>query len=504
MATRAEIKAEQSRLKSSGHYSGAIDGVEGDATRMARDASARDAASSGAKKADAEARAAEAKAKGAQAEVDLINAKAKADRERTAAENAGVDRATQVAMNVGAAAAGVGVGHRIAAGIEARHLTYIAANNQQVKAVGKEARTILAGGVRALPAGAGQLRRLEGVVATANNLKLGKIAGPRGVIAAGILLTEAAISRFVVAPKLEDETAREAVNSVATLGVFGATTILSERSIANATPQSLPSGKDLTAIETAKAVVKTPAVIAAVPTSKVTAAAAVKVGGKLALKALTPVAALVAAVSMFKDSAQAGESMPVAAAKAVAAGADSVLTAGALTAVVSDPHVQGEMAKQRSQPRGARGSAPIVTAPQAVKVAASAAFGVLDLVFAKGFMDAANKPSVGLVSRLGLRGAGIVSGAIGAGMVVNALSGGVKDDEGLDGFSTSQGQGKAYLNSGAQQKAESPAVPVASMPAPGMRTAGTLLRSDGQTQSYTRIDPRTGKSVEVKGYATPK
>ena len=255
MASRKEIAAEQQRLKDAGHYKGPVDGVEGQGTRDARAAYQRASEMAGANRAASEAQKADAEARAAEAKVKAIEAEARAAKEKSQAENAGVDRAVQIGMNVGAAAAGVGIGHAVAAKIEKRQVATMEARATQAKAVGAEARKVIGKGVKPKAAGAGQIAKLQGVVAAANKLDIGKVKGPKGLAAAGVLLAEAAISRFVVAPQLENETAREAVNSVATLGVFGATTILGERAIANATPQSLPAGKDLVAIEQARAIV---------------------------------------------------------------------------------------------------------------------------------------------------------------------------------------------------------------------------------------------------------
>lgn len=255
MASRAEVRAEQQRLKDAGYYKGPVDGVEGGGTREAREAYRRAGEMAGASKAQADAQRADAEARAAEAKVKQIEAEGRAAKEKADAENASVNRATQVAMNVGAAGLGVYAGHKIASRIENRHETFMSKQVAAAKQVGNEARKTIAKGVKAGKAGAGQVAKLQGIVAAADKLQVGKIKGPRGGIAAGVLLAEAAISRFVIAPNLENETAREAVNSVATLGVFGATTILSERAIANATPQVLPSGKDMAAIEAARSIV---------------------------------------------------------------------------------------------------------------------------------------------------------------------------------------------------------------------------------------------------------
>lgn len=519
MASRSEIRAEQERLKAAGIYQGPVDGVEGPSTRAARESAARDASSAAAKKAESDARNSEALAKAADAEVRRIEAQAKADHDKRAADNAGVDRATQIATNVGAAGLGVGIGHKIAKGIDARNVITVLARNKELKAAGAEARTILAPGLATGKAGVMQMRRLEGVVTTANKLNLGSFKGPRGAIAAGILLTEGAIARFGVAPKLENETAREAVNSVATLSVFAATTLLSERSVANATPAHLPSSKDLTAIETARAVlrnppaskVKVPAMPTVPPASGSAIGKVLGLGGRGLLRALTPLAAVAAAASMFRSSAEAGENKAVAATKAVAAGADSVLSAGLLTAVVSDPEVQAQVAKQRTQPRGARGSAPAVTAPNAADAAVQAMAGVGFAAGAVGLMLGSYGRSAPV--RYGMRGLAV-------GFGINAAAYVVKTVGELAGFG---GQGQQSAPRGHQSSAEDvSAARLAMAQIAGKRSAGEMSvrqtptgsppaqsdgrprsaavkpASDGYADAYTRV--QNGKSVQVSGY----
>lgn len=61
-------------------------------------------------------------------------------------------------------------------------------------------------------------------------------------------------------------------------------------------------------------------------------------------------------------------------------------------------------------------------------------------------------------------------------------------------------KGRGYLNSAAQRRAEAPASPSA----PALKlAAGPVLRSDGQTEAYTRINKRSGKAISVSAYTTP-
>jgi len=59
--------------------------------------------------------------------------------------------------------------------------------------------------------------------------------------------------------------------------------------------------------------------------------------------------------------------------------------------------------------------------------------------------------------------------------------------------------GKAYLNDAAKAKAQAAPQPAA----PGGAAQPGAVGPDGMTAGYIRIDPRTGKTVQVKGYRTP-
>lgn len=61
---------------------------------------------------------------------------------------------------------------------------------------------------------------------------------------------------------------------------------------------------------------------------------------------------------------------------------------------------------------------------------------------------------------------------------------------------------KAYLNPAAQAKAQKSA-PGMKEEGRGRSKAAALPSSDGMTAGYTRVDPRTGRTVRVEGYKTP-
>lgn len=524
MASRKEIAAEQQRLKDAGHYKGPVDGVDGPGTRDARAAYQRASDMAGANKAQAEAQRADAEARSAEARVKAIEAEAKAAKQKSDAENAGVNRATQVGMNVGAAALGVGIGHAVAAKIERRQLATMEARATEAKAIGAEARKVMGKGVKPGAAGAGQVAKLQGVVAASNKLGIGQVKGPKGLAAAGVLLAEAAISRFVIAPQLENETAREAVNAVSTLGVFGATTILGERAVANATPKNLPAGKDLVAIEQARAIVNakdTPKIEAdtKVPRAKAPRAKALPkpsavskvttVGGQIAKGAakyaLPIVAGIVGAttfaktgsaaeagkaagdvvtsggVSYYDQARSAGMSKPRAVAEGVVRGAYSMATFGIFDKKLTVPgskQARANAVRSRldnfSPP--AKSSDDVSITERAIRAGGSlgvAAFALSNAADAKGALG-----------KFGWRGAAVIA-AVSAyentDKFIRGVANGPQKQSGL-----SDAQKRDYAKANARKTSE--------------RQSAKPVKSDGMTDAYVRT--QNGKTVQVGGYRT--
>lgn len=533
MASRKEIAAEQQRLKDAGHYKGPVDGVDGPGTRDARAAYQRASDMAGANKAQAEAQRADAEARSAEARVKAIEAEAKAAKQKSDAENAGVNRATQVAMNVGAAAAGVGIGHAVAAKIERRQLATMEARATEAKAIGAEARKVVGKGVKPGAAGAGQVAKLQGVVAASNKLGIGQVKGPKGLAAAGVLLAEAAISRFVIAPQLENETAREAVNAVSTLGVFGATTILGERAVANATPKNLPAGKDLVAIEQARAIVnakdtpkidpdvaKAPKVkapkVKALPKpsalSKVTQGAGQIAKG--AVKYALPIVAGIAGattfaktgsaaeagkaagdvvtsggVSYYDQARSAGMSKPRSLAEATVRGAYSMATFGIFDKKLTVP---GSTQAKVERVRARVGNFPRQQQPDRAFVAAGttesdairderfshAVRGGASLGIASMVMDHA-KEAKGKLGRYGWRGAAAL-------LAVNAADHAYQIVKARPSGGLSDAQKRDYAKASARKASE--------------RQSAKPVKSDGMTDAYVRT--QNGKTVQVGGYRT--
>lgn len=215
--------------------------------------------SSKAREAEANARAAEAAARAAaataQAEVERarIEAQREANRiaaaERKAKEDAANDplqRAYHIGLNVTAPVVGMVAGHKIAKGIEARHIKSMEAVGREVAAIAKDARKAVSS--------AGAKHVLPGIVKAANALKYAKVTGPLGLPTAALLLAEGAYTRFALAPDVEKDSpaAAETLRAIGTASTFAATGIVGARWLQNRSPIVVPNAKDVAAIENAR------------------------------------------------------------------------------------------------------------------------------------------------------------------------------------------------------------------------------------------------------------
>jgi len=283
------------------------------ATRRAEADSAakRAEAEAKARAAEADARAIEAKAKADAAIADAAARRAKDDAEladanakraaerdqRKESERRAAEAAPwQVGASAAAVPAGIAAGVALSKVIEKRHLATVAAANKELKGLAGDARTVISS---ANPK-SGRLSKvatakLSAIVATSDQMKLGRTRGPLGLATAGLLVAEAGIARFGIAEQIKDEKAKALVGAVATASVFAATNLVGERMIQNATPKLLPAARDVAAIETARNLVPG-AMPAAKPSTAANAAA--KYGpfaGKVVARAL-PVAAVAFAI----------------------------------------------------------------------------------------------------------------------------------------------------------------------------------------------------------------
>jgi len=242
------------------------------------------------KKAQAEAAAAAAAAEAEKARSRVREAEIAAQQERirhdaalakTKAARAGIDRAISVGVNVGLPLAGMALGKRMAKGIELRHLRTLRADNRQLAGLADSARKVRGGKNAATT--------LAGIVAAADKLKLGgRMKGPLGLTSAAVLLGEGALSRFVIAPKVENEAAREVLSAVGTASAFAATSLVGSRMVANATPRMISSAAHLAVIDGARSkLLATKGGAAALAAAKAMAVpTAAKVGLRLAARAL--------------------------------------------------------------------------------------------------------------------------------------------------------------------------------------------------------------------------
>lgn len=213
------------------------------ASKQSKAALAAAKAKADAKAAEANARVAEANAKAKEAEASARRIEAETARANEAAARAPYERGYQLAINAGAPVLGMAIGHRVAKSIDKRNLLAQAAKNRQIKVLAERLTNTR---------GKANVAKMAAVAATADKLGLLK-RGPLGVPLAGVMLAEGAFARFVLAPTVPNETAREAIRAVGTTSLFAATTMIGNRMIQNATLAKLPPAAGVAAIETARA-----------------------------------------------------------------------------------------------------------------------------------------------------------------------------------------------------------------------------------------------------------
>lgn len=334
-ARRAE---EQARLEAS----------KADTARAQADAS----------KAGADAEVAKAKAEEIRATSEAARIKAAEKQRDDEAASKSSERVFETSTQVATYAGGVALGVVQAKKLEANFKAGVAQKNAQLAEVAKKVKPIVTK-LTAVPAGkehaaarkvpTAQLKATVTAADKAGITRMGR--GNAGLATAGSLLAMSLVSR-VVASNTENETVKTVINATATGEQVAAAVVIAKDLAARASPSAVVDTAALASVEEARALSGVKATV------KKSAKAALK---KVALKAIAPVAAVLAASSMFRSSANAGDSTVVSGVKAVAAGVDSIATAGILTEMVTSPTVQAAVETQRAQPRGARGSAPVVS-----------------------------------------------------------------------------------------------------------------------------------------------
>ena len=292
---RTAIKQEQTRLKALGLYTGPVDGRVGPMLRDARKtyrAQQATRAQADAAKAKAAQEAAKAQAEKARAETEAVRARTEVVRlERAAEENKRQDTERQRAfqrkqkalktkaqqderdalrktgISVAALATGLGVGLAYAAKIAKQREKAVKAGAPHLKKLAANADRLLSKYGQPKTNASLLVKQLSGVVAAADKTKLTARA-PLGIGPALVLLAEGAISRFLIAPTVKNETAKEAFNAVGTASAIAATTILGKGAVNTAAPTVPVNASQLASIEAARNVVDADKALAKAPVVK--------------------------------------------------------------------------------------------------------------------------------------------------------------------------------------------------------------------------------------------
>lgn len=160
-------------------------------------------------------------------------------------------------INATALGAGLYGGLKYATKIDARRETAVKAAAPHLDKLAKEASTAVKGYEKSTTTRATRnaVKKLAGVVKAADDAKITAKA-PRGLGPAAVLLAEGAISRFLIAPNVKNEAAKEAFQALGTASAVAATTIVGKGAINVATPTTPVNAKNLAVVENARAIVK--------------------------------------------------------------------------------------------------------------------------------------------------------------------------------------------------------------------------------------------------------
>lgn len=480
--TREQIMSLQRQLQAAGLYTGPIDGRDGPGTRAAQDKFQQLQATNGARTAEAEAVKARAAAEAELARTEAARVAADAERQR-AADKRAEDRAEakREAQGTRSIATGVGVFTGMAAGyglskmVDKRFVASIGAKN---KALGDLAAASSRTGTAAASAAAARAR-----ITTAR--------APLGLGMATALIAEAAFTRLVVSPSLEDAPKAQAISdAVASGSAMAAIGLVGKQAVNRATPAavldaaamatiasgktapSAPKGPKPGTLKAMRSEAKAAGIKGAASMKKADLQKALTAAGKsgasapakaasggfkrLLGRALPGVAALLFAGAGYAQAAKAGESQADAAQAGAKAGADA-LTAGAVSTYDEEKARSGSTAMALTR-AVVEGVGNVMT------------FGLAGMIADK----ASSLPTIDYVPE----------------SVQKRL-----DRE----RSEKTASGLAYLNDAAKAKAQAAPQPAA----PGGAARPGAVGPDGMTAGYMRIDPRTGKTVQVKGYRTP-
>lgn len=203
----------------------------------------------------ARAKQSEAAARIAEAEARKAEIAARAARDKRAGSPS--ERAWKLGINIGAPVLGMYAGHKIAGRIGRMHGARIAEQNAQLAQLTKGIGPLLtkAASKQVTGPSIAAKQQLRGIVATAAKMKLGRAAGPLGLVTAGSLLAEGYYARSVLAPQAGNATGKEALRAVGTASFFAASAVVGERLLANRTIAKMPASAALAQIKAAEGLV---------------------------------------------------------------------------------------------------------------------------------------------------------------------------------------------------------------------------------------------------------
>ncbi len=463
-------------------------------------------------RADADARQAEAQARAteAQARADAARAEAAAkleaqrqadaeaqrvrDADKARREQQTLDSYVGAGMTAAAIAVGMTTGKIMAGGITKKVEASAKARNAEINALAAKIDKTMAPPSPGAPLGSrvqgptapGQLpskaikASLRGAVAAADKLGLAN-RPPRalGLTMAAAFVGEAALTRFVIAPRLEGA-ARETANAAAAGFLVAATSLVGKRLIDNAAPKVPLPAASIASIESARAMVE---------------------GGKAGATAAKPslVARVVAAVKGVPKS-------KAAAIATVAGATGAALGMGATTAKAAEGTAPTKQAEPGTIAKATDVALSTATTVQAARLASSPAARA-----AAGFLGKLALPiaaaQVAYGAYQGYQKTGTVAGAaMGAadgatgGLASMAVDWAQGGKGGTPAPAPDVATSRLAMMQGAAGRAAAEMGATTTL-GQGQTGAAALPATDGRTDDYYRV--QNGKTVRVQGYSAP-
>lgn len=206
-----------------------------------------------AKAAEIERLRVETEVKDAESKRVAREAEEKRTRAREDYENSTEGQLRRFGVSFAGPVAGMVAGHKLAQSITKKHNAAILAQKDNLDRLAKEADGALKGRSSGRIPNKSAALKLQAAAKASDKLKLVSRRGPMGLITAGVLVAEAAYTRHLAAGEKDGSIAKDAYAAASQIGVFAATTVISERAIAIATKE-LPEARSVRAIEEARLV----------------------------------------------------------------------------------------------------------------------------------------------------------------------------------------------------------------------------------------------------------